>query len=197
MRYITHCQKSKRNVTHDYQHTLVLVEASIQETIAMWVRNTQIHFYSTKVLSKITNNKLNNFKNIMWHATPNYDTRAAIFIDISFNQLHLRGRNVTNDIFETHFLCILALWRKKTYDINFPNLNGLNMINVYLQFVHTVRANNCTGIVKMISTSYHLSKELPKNLKGRSKSSQEWLMRQLADPYVEKARRLNYRYCYL
>jgi len=91
MRYITPCQKSKSNVTHDYQHTLVLIEASIQETIAMWVRNTQIHFYSTKVLSKFTNNKLNNFKNIMWHETPNYDTRAAIFIDISFNQLHLRG----------------------------------------------------------------------------------------------------------
>jgi len=46
----------------------------------------------------------------------------------------------------------------------------------------------------MISTTYQLSKELPKNLKGRSKSSQEWLMRQLADPYVEKAKRLNYRY---
>lgn len=71
------------------------------------------------------------------------------------------------------------------------------MINAYLQFVHTGRANNCTGIVKMISTSYQLSKELPKNLKGRRKSSQEWLMRQLADPYVEKARRLNYRYYYL
>lgn len=71
------------------------------------------------------------------------------------------------------------------------------MINVYLQFVHTVRAHNCTGIVKMISTTYQLSKELPNNLKGRSKSSQEWLVRQLADPYVEKARRLNYRYYYL
>jgi len=127
---------------------------------------------------------------------PNYDTRAAIFIDISFNQLHLRGRKVTNDIFTRWVLCILVSWRKKD-DINIPNLNGLNMINVYLQFVHTVRAHNCTGIVKMISTTYQLSKELPKNLKGRSKSSQEWLMRQLADPYVEKARRLNYRYYYL
>lgn len=129
--------------------------------------------------------------------TPNYDTRAAIFIDISFNQLPLRGRKVTNDIFVRWFLFILASWRKKKDDINSPNLNGLNMINVYLQFVHTVRAHNCTGIVKTISTTYQLSKELPKNLKGRNKSSQEWLMRQLADPYVEKARRLNYRYYYL
>lgn len=176
-------------------NTLVLIEASIQETIAMWVRNTQIHFYSTKVLSKFTKNKLNNFNNIMWHETPNCNTHAAIFIDISFNQLHLRGRNVTNDIFVKQMPCILVSWRKTKCDC--PNLNGLNMINIYLQFVHTVRANNCTGIVKTISTSYQLFKELPKNLKGRSKSSQEWLMRQLADPYVEKARMLNYRYNYL
>lgn len=37
------------------------------------------------------------------------------------------------------------------------------------------------------------AKQQPKNLKGRSKSSQDWLTRQLADPYVEKARMLNYR----
>lgn len=39
----------------------------------------------------------------------------------------------------------------------------------------------------------HYAKQQPKNLKGRSKSSQDWLTRQLADPYVEKARMLNYR----
>lgn len=37
------------------------------------------------------------------------------------------------------------------------------------------------------------AKQIPKNLKGKSKSSQEWLIRQLADPYVEKAKMMNYR----
>lgn len=37
------------------------------------------------------------------------------------------------------------------------------------------------------------AKQQPNNLKGKSKSSQDWLTRQLADPYVEKARMLNYR----
>ncbi|XP_075146923.1 mitochondrial rRNA methyltransferase 2 [Haematobia irritans] len=36
-------------------------------------------------------------------------------------------------------------------------------------------------------------KQIPNNLKGKSKSSQEWLTRQLADPYVEKAKMMNYR----
>lgn len=36
-------------------------------------------------------------------------------------------------------------------------------------------------------------KVLTLKLKGRSKSSQEWLSRQFSDPYVEKARMLNYR----
>ncbi|KAH8394518.1 hypothetical protein KR215_002746 [Drosophila sulfurigaster] len=39
----------------------------------------------------------------------------------------------------------------------------------------------------------HYAKQQPNNLKGKSKSSQEWLTRQLADPYVEKAHMLNYR----
>ncbi|XP_053965217.1 rRNA methyltransferase 2, mitochondrial [Anastrepha ludens] len=38
-----------------------------------------------------------------------------------------------------------------------------------------------------------LAKQIPRNLKGKSKSSQEWLTRQLADPYVEKARMMNLR----
>lgn len=37
------------------------------------------------------------------------------------------------------------------------------------------------------------AKQIPNNLKGKSKSSQEWLTRQMADPYVEKAKMMNYR----
>lgn len=37
------------------------------------------------------------------------------------------------------------------------------------------------------------AKQIPNNLKGKSKSSQEWLTRQLTDPYVEKAKMSNYR----
>lgn len=52
---------------------------------------------------------------------------------------------------------------------------------------------------KLITRNLHLcgqtfGKVVPKNLKGRSKSSQEWLTRQLADPFVEKAKMLNYRW---
>lgn len=39
--------KLQTDVTHDCQHTLVLIEASIQKAIAMWIWNTQIHFQST------------------------------------------------------------------------------------------------------------------------------------------------------
>uniref|UniRef100_A0A336LL47 rRNA methyltransferase 2, mitochondrial n=1 Tax=Culicoides sonorensis TaxID=179676 RepID=A0A336LL47_CULSO len=42
-------------------------------------------------------------------------------------------------------------------------------------------------------SSIALAKVIPKNLKGKSVSSQLWLQRQLSDPYVEKAKRLNYR----
>lgn len=38
-----------------------------------------------------------------------------------------------------------------------------------------------------------LSKTMPSNLKGKSSSSQRWLVRQMQDPYIEKARRENYR----
>uniref|UniRef100_A0A182RYP5 rRNA methyltransferase 2, mitochondrial n=1 Tax=Anopheles funestus TaxID=62324 RepID=A0A182RYP5_ANOFN len=37
------------------------------------------------------------------------------------------------------------------------------------------------------------AKVVPSNLKGKSKSSQEWLTRQLRDPYVERAKMMNYR----
>lgn len=46
------------------------------------------------------------------------------------------------------------------------------------------------------SLSYYqalCAKQIPNNLKGKSKSSQEWLIRQMADPYVEKAKMMNYR----
>merc|ERR1712071_294924 len=36
-------------------------------------------------------------------------------------------------------------------------------------------------------------KKIPENLKGRSKSSQDWIVRQINDPYVKKAKFENYR----
>lgn len=54
-----------------------------------------------------------------------------------------------------------------------------------------------TGGALTTSTSFHTSaallKIIPKTLKGRSKSSQDWLTRQLNDPYVKMARYRNYR----
>lgn len=46
---------------------------------------------------------------------------------------------------------------------------------------------NFKEIIRKFST------KIPSNLKGKKKSSQEWLTRQLNDPYVEKAKMLNYR----
>ncbi|BES98421.1 Cell division protein ftsj [Nesidiocoris tenuis] len=46
---------------------------------------------------------------------------------------------------------------------------------------------------RSFSTSASLGKEIAKNLKGKSTSSQGWIQRQLRDPYVEKARQENYR----
>ncbi|KAJ4443252.1 rRNA methyltransferase 2, mitochondrial [Periplaneta americana] len=66
------------------------------------------------------------------------------------------------------------------------------MLNIRFSFMYNVHSNSRKKIVKF-STSNHLHKEIPRNLKGRSKSSQEWLTRQLADPYVEKAKLSNYR----
>ncbi len=45
----------------------------------------------------------------------------------------------------------------------------------------------------VLFTSSIKQKIIPKNLKGKSKSSQEWLLRQLNDPYVKKAQEMNYR----
>lgn len=44
-----------------------------------------------------------------------------------------------------------------------------------------------------IHQSHKLNKIVPDNLKGKSKPSQEWLTRQLNDPYVKKSRYDNYR----
>lgn len=45
------------------------------------------------------------------------------------------------------------------------------------------------------STNYGqlFSKVILKNAKSKSVSSQEWLNRQLTDPYVEKSKMMNYR----
>lgn len=49
--------------------------------------------------------------------------------------------------------------------------------------------------LRKFSTSNEIfAKVQANNLKGRSKSSQEWLQRQLTDPYIEKAKMMNYRY---
>ncbi|KFM80523.1 putative ribosomal RNA methyltransferase, partial [Stegodyphus mimosarum] len=47
--------------------------------------------------------------------------------------------------------------------------------------------------VRQISSSSPMRKTIPDNLKGKSKSSQEWLTRQLNDVYVKKCRYDRYR----
>jgi 23S rRNA (uridine2552-2'-O)-methyltransferase len=46
---------------------------------------------------------------------------------------------------------------------------------------------------QLIHSSHSLNKIIANNLKNKSKSSQDWLIRQLNDPYVKKARYENYR----
>ncbi|KAF3429500.1 hypothetical protein E2986_05396 [Frieseomelitta varia] len=48
-------------------------------------------------------------------------------------------------------------------------------------------------ITNNLHTCAVLFREVPRNLKGKKHSSQLWLTRQLQDPYVEKAKRENYR----
>ncbi|XP_012226690.1 rRNA methyltransferase 2, mitochondrial isoform X1 [Linepithema humile] len=48
-------------------------------------------------------------------------------------------------------------------------------------------------LTRSVHTCRALLKETPQNLKGKKHSSQIWLMRQLRDPYVEKAKQENYR----
>ncbi|XP_014283291.1 rRNA methyltransferase 2, mitochondrial [Halyomorpha halys] len=47
--------------------------------------------------------------------------------------------------------------------------------------------------LRLFYTCLKLDKKIPINLKGKSKSSQDWLIRQLKDPYVENAKIKNYR----
>lgn len=46
---------------------------------------------------------------------------------------------------------------------------------------------------RLLHTTCSLRKIVPNNLSGKSKSSQEWLTRQLNDEYVRKSRYDNYR----
>lgn len=46
---------------------------------------------------------------------------------------------------------------------------------------------------RSLHTCCTLLKETPQNLKGKKHSSQQWLTRQLRDPYVEKAKQEKYR----
>ncbi|XP_050580335.1 rRNA methyltransferase 2, mitochondrial isoform X2 [Bombus affinis] len=48
-------------------------------------------------------------------------------------------------------------------------------------------------ILRNLHSCTTLFREVPKNLKGKKHSSQLWLVRQLKDPYVEKAQKENYR----
>lgn len=50
------------------------------------------------------------------------------------------------------------------------------------------------NVIRNLSNSAKLYKKIePNNLKGKKMSSQQWLVRQLKDPYVEKAKMMNYR----
>lgn len=46
---------------------------------------------------------------------------------------------------------------------------------------------------KFTTTALQSAKVIPENLKGKNVSSQLWLQRQLSDPYVQKAKMMNYR----
>ncbi|KAJ8678588.1 hypothetical protein QAD02_014375 [Eretmocerus hayati] len=48
-------------------------------------------------------------------------------------------------------------------------------------------------VVRALCTSKPLSYVKPVNLKNKKHSSQQWLVRQLKDPYIEKAKQHNYR----
>ncbi|XP_018024597.1 rRNA methyltransferase 2, mitochondrial [Hyalella azteca] len=65
--------------------------------------------------------------------------------------------------------------------------------------VQTVRVGVATACsihtcsVQSLQAGRVLHKIVPSNLRGKSRTAQDWLTRQLNDPYVAKARRLNYR----
>ena len=51
----------------------------------------------------------------------------------------------------------------------------------------------CNNVVKTFHTSTTCRSKVPSNLKGKNVTSQEWLRRQMNDPYVKKSRIENYR----
>jgi hypothetical protein len=55
----------------------------------------------------------------------------------------------------------------------------------------------CGRGIREFHRTFEVAKTVPKNLKGKSKSSQEWLTRQLNDPYVKKAQEMNYRWVWV
>lgn len=73
------------------------------------------------------------------------------------------------------------------------DIDGMkSQFNFYTQKISKMKTT------KIITRNLHLygqtlAKVVPNNLKGRSKSSQEWLTRQLTDPFIEKAKMMNYR----
>nr|CAD7420998.1 unnamed protein product [Timema poppensis] len=69
----------------------------------------------------------------------------------------------------------------------------MHVLRPHLRSSLQLKTTSDHALAAGVATSAKAEKQVPTNLKGRSKSSQEWLSRQLADPYVEKARMSNYR----
>lgn len=67
----------------------------------------------------------------------------------------------------------------------------LGNINILKRSISVFQFSNLT--IKHIHLTSSVFKIVPNNLKGKSKSSQEWLTRQLNDVYVKKSRYYNYR----
>ncbi|XP_078610699.1 rRNA methyltransferase 2, mitochondrial-like [Branchiostoma floridae x Branchiostoma japonicum] len=73
------------------------------------------------------------------------------------------------------------------------------MIRTSIASMFLRRLEKSQSVVSSSQTSRHLHKSVPclkkapKNLKGKSASSQRWMVRQLSDPYVQKAAADNYR----
>nr|CAD7198712.1 unnamed protein product [Timema douglasi] len=69
----------------------------------------------------------------------------------------------------------------------------MHVLRPHLRSSLQLKTTSDHALAAGVAMSAKAEKQVPTNLKGRSKSSQEWLSRQLADPYVEKARMSNYR----
>ncbi|XP_015112365.1 rRNA methyltransferase 2, mitochondrial [Diachasma alloeum] len=71
--------------------------------------------------------------------------------------------------------------------------------NINISHCLSITKDSPTEISNHVITSRHLHtsarhlKKMPDNLKTKNPSSQRWLVRQIQDPYVEKARQENYR----